>query len=472
MTLKLCREVEDVTQDDVARAAGLTRDEVYNLEKGRTRLQPGQTAYLARILRFPMVVMEGLLHVVRLFYPPPKETSSPPLGLSMKERRIIAGAALTYAATQAEKAAAARLDDHIRAARNQARWVWLEIRTWSVSDCRELLEEAPSLATWALVERLAEESEQAASADARRALDLAELACWVAGRLEGWKAWRDRVEGFARAFLANALRVSGELKTSEAAFTHAWTLWRSGVEAGPGPLDESRLYDLEASLRRALRQLPDALRLLERALDLNPGLESEVRIFIKQAPILELMGRGEDAVAILRRAELLVDEAKNPDQMFALLFNRTVALCRLRRYNEAGAMLGDLGERLMRLGNESQVVRLLWLRSRVYAGLGENKEAETAILQVRRDLMAQGHLYDRALADLELGRLYLRQGRTAETRELASAAEPVFRRLGVEREAEEAVEIFWEAAHREGANMEMVERALEALLQAKPFPLA
>jgi hypothetical protein len=166
------------------------------------------------------------------------------LGLSLKERRAIAGEALREAAIRAQQLADARLQRHLRAARRQARHVWLEIEGWAPERRRSFLEKAPLLATWALVELLCDESEQAAPSDAGRSRDLAELACWIAVRIEGTPAWRGRVEGCALAFLSYALHVLGDLPAAEDALDRAWDLWNAG--AGPGPLDEDRLYNLAA----------------------------------------------------------------------------------------------------------------------------------------------------------------------------------------------------------------------------------
>jgi hypothetical protein len=57
-----------------------------------------------------------------------------------------------------------------------------------------------------------------------------------------------------------------------------------------------------------------------------------------------------------------------------------------------------------------------------------------------------------------------------ETRELAFEAEARLRKLGVEREAEEAVLLFWKAAQQEVATVALVEQAIEALERAKPLP--
>lgn len=76
---------------------------------------------------------------------------------------------------------------------------------------------------------------------------------------------------------------------------------------------------------------------------------------------------------------------------------------------------------------------------------------------------------DAALVTLDLAKLYLAQSRTRETRKLAFEAEAKLRKLGVEREAEEAVLLFWKAAQQEVATLDLVEQAIEALEHARPI---
>jgi hypothetical protein len=89
---------------------------------------------------------------------------------------------------------------------------------------------------------------------------------------------------------------------------------------------------------------------------------------------------------------------------------------------------------------------------------------------VARQFLACCLAADAALVYLDLAKLYLLQGRARETRELAFEAEAWLRKLGVEREAEEAVLLCWKAAQQEGATLDLVEQAIEALERARPLP--
>jgi hypothetical protein len=103
---------------------------------------------------------------------------------------------------------------------------------------------------------LCEESARAAARDARKAVDLAELALLVAGRVPGPEAWRLRLQGWASAFLGNARRAQGNLAAAEAAFARSHKLWQAGAPGDPGLLDGSRLVELEAWPPRDVAQSP------------------------------------------------------------------------------------------------------------------------------------------------------------------------------------------------------------------------
>lgn len=467
LALQALREVEGLSQEEVAQGAGIDRRDVTDLERGRKPLPPERLAALAKVLGFPAAVAEGLRRCFGWLYPP-REEEGPPVGLSLADRRAVLGAALSLTAGIAQEIGAAFLDDRRRRDRQAAERLFQPLRGASFADWDRLFK-GTSAVSWALVERLCAESVRTAPADARRALGWAELACRAAERTAGGKAWRARVKGYATAFFANALRVAGDLPGADAAFARTWGLWISGAAAAAGPLEESRLFDLEASLRRDQRRLPEALERLDRAFALCRSPEGEIRILLKQALTYEQMGDAQRALAALAQAEQGMETAGgDPRQLCLLRFNRGVCLCHLGRFDEAAALLPDLRTMTIRLANELDLVRVLWLESRVKAGCGQEEEALAGLQQVRREFAARGLVFDLALTSLELARLYLRQGRRAETCQLAEEVGTVLRQLGVESEARQAVELFREAARQEAATLDLVERAIAALYRARP----
>jgi tetratricopeptide (TPR) repeat protein len=140
-----------------------------------------------------------------------------------------------------------------------------------------------------------EASVSAAANKASEALELAELALFIAERVSGSDLWRARVQGYAWAFVGNARRVGNDLLGAERAFLTTRSLWEAGAAADPGVLDLSRVLDLEASLRRDQRQWGEALALLDQALDVSPNAERSGRILLKKASTHEQRGDCEKA---------------------------------------------------------------------------------------------------------------------------------------------------------------------------------
>jgi tetratricopeptide (TPR) repeat protein len=239
-----------------------------------------------------------------------ERTPDSPLDLGDKERLAIKRAAAIIARRVTETVLAemtrSRQAEKVQKARREAEELWERLKRYSPRERRILVDSAREFQNWALCERLCAESERAAAADAGRAWDLADLALRVAARVPGEESWRSRVQGYAWAFLGNARRVASNLPGAEEAFFRAWDFWRSGGTAGCSVLSEWRILDLEASLRRGQRRLPEALELLDRALAIESCEKG--RILLKKAFTLEQMGEFESAIEALKSAARLVND--------------------------------------------------------------------------------------------------------------------------------------------------------------------
>ncbi len=152
------------------------------------------------------------------------------------------------------------------AERREAEEIWTALERYPIPQRRLLIEQAPRASrSAALAARVCAASLRAAPHDAREALELAELALAIAGRVAGEEGLRSRAQGYCWAHIGNARRVANEYDRADEGFTHAWGLWRAGTEADGELLPEWQLLSLEASLRRDQRRLPEALELLDRA---------------------------------------------------------------------------------------------------------------------------------------------------------------------------------------------------------------
>jgi transcriptional regulator with XRE-family HTH domain len=124
--------------------------------------------------------------------------------------------------------------------RAEAEEIWTNLQRHSLSKRRRLLEITQgAYPSWALAERICEASFQAAASEPDHALELADLALFVAGTIEDGP-WRSRVEGYCWAHLGHARRAAQDLAGAEEASARARDLWQAGAEGDRGWLGEER----------------------------------------------------------------------------------------------------------------------------------------------------------------------------------------------------------------------------------------
>jgi transcriptional regulator with XRE-family HTH domain/tetratricopeptide (TPR) repeat protein len=472
LALTVLRSSRGWSQKELSAASGLPSGILSDYEMGRRPLTREKLEALAEILGIDPGQLDATLLYVRSLQPV-EEPPGPPLSPTREECEHIERSAalvghLSSGVTREEMTRSLREAGILRD-RDGAEAFWQRLKLYPVEDHRFLVENGRSLRTWAVSEKLCAESARAAAADAGRALELADLALGVASQVPGPAGWRSRLQGYAWAFIGNARRVASDLPGAEKAFARAWGLWKAPSPGEEGPLAEWRLLDLEASLRRDQRRLPEALGLLDRALTRQLG-EAEGRILLNKAFTLEQMGEYEGAIEALKRAASAVAELSEPRLLCVLRFNLAVSLCHLGRNAEAEELLPGIRALAVRLGNELDLVRALWLEGRISAGLGQRAKAISALERVRADFTSRGIAYDVALATLELTVLYLEEGQTNKVKELARQIAPIFHSQGVHREALAALELFHDAAKRETATVDLARRVVEYLCRARYNP--
>ena len=108
------------------------------------------------------------------------------------------------------------------------------------------------------------------------------------------------------------------------------------------------------------------------------------------------------------------------------------------------------------------------MEGKIHVGFGRLDQAERAFCEVRQEFLRRGQVYDAALVGLELGALWLRQGRTAEVQELAEEMHAVFEDLGVQLEATRALQFVHEACRLQAVTVSMIER-VRTFLERLPW---
>lgn len=308
---------------------------------------------------------------------------------------------------------------------------------------------------------LCEESVRAASCQIEGAAILARAAAKVAARLP--EAQGRRVRGHAAAYEANVLRVAGELRAADTAFSEAKRLWHAGTDR-TGLLDIGRLLDMEGSLRRGQRRFEAALHCLDEAVRLG---RSPARALINKGFTLEVMGQYDQAVETLLQAEPKVRSEDDPRLFYMLRFNLGVNYSHLGQYDKSAELCQQVRRLVEERGDQNEASRVTWLEGRIAAGLGRTPEALDLLAQSRREFTSRGMFYDVALALLEEAVLLLKEGRTAEVEALARELTAVFKSKGVHREALAALLLFQKATEQSTATAELAGRVLRFLFRAR-----
>ncbi|HEX7185122.1 MAG TPA: helix-turn-helix transcriptional regulator [Thermoanaerobaculia bacterium] len=469
---KHLRESRDLKQADLARLAGVSLRTIERYERAEEAPRD-EEARLLHLMDYGPDAVDEIVQATLRGERPVAAPASPvdPTTHDLRLVRRLAGEA-SRNALDATEAHLLRFVSHWRACRARAKATDLVNTLLSLSPERRRLrvESMRQFQTWAVAERLAEQSEKAAPNKADMALELAELACLAADQAEVTELFRPRLQGYCRAFVANAQRVGGKLQRADETFEQAWALWEAGAPGDPGRLlAEWRLLDRHASLRRSQGRFTEALELLDSARAMAP-LDAHGRILLNQGSVFMEMEDVERAFQSFEVAEKRIEALGDRRLLMGSRFNQARCLCDLERYAEAEQRLPRVRELAEELRNELDLHRVRWLDGRILAGFGRTGEAHEAFEQVRRALTARGIAYDCALVTLELALLLLDQGRTAEVRSLALKMVWIFRSERVHQKALAALRVFCEAAKQETATLDLTRRVLRFLERARHNP--
>jgi transcriptional regulator with XRE-family HTH domain/tetratricopeptide (TPR) repeat protein len=465
----LRRWVRRLSREELAKQVGVSPASISNYEKGKTVPPPERRQEIARALGVSLSELDGLAAALRRDLAGLSGQGATGAGRLAAEIAADLAAEFHRASLPLVARLMAAKAAPLPAGEEEIRALAPVVAALGIRDLGTLVEKRPSLWTWAFVKLAGEESERVASVDAGRAVELAHLVFRVAERVPGEEGWVSRV--FAWAFLANALRVEGDLKAAEEASAHSVRLQ---VEAPPGhpELPEPwRLLDLEASLRFTQRRLPEALRLLDRAEDLAPRSGPvRARLLCKRSNVFERLGDSESSIAALREALAEIDAETDPHLFCILQFNLADSLAGAGRFAEAEEMLPELRRLQAQLGNGLNQIRLRWLEAKIDSGLGRLDRAIETLSWVREAFGKEDVRYDEAQAGVELAGLYLQKGRTADAKRLVFRMAPVLKAKGVHVQAQKALALFHRAVEMETATPELAGRVADYLRRAQHDP--
>jgi len=462
--LRILRQVVcDLDRPELAAVAGLSFDRIkaYELDLNSS---PDNLDRLLAAMGLPLVVLERMIAFVEVAR---AAGGSPGRGAPALDAQV-AGLAAAEArrAEEARRALLGRLEAAavLLDARRRAPEHWARLARYPHLARQALIREVADFQDAGLAELLCQESIKAAGDSAREALRLARLAVLASERVPAERGGGPRLEGFCRVHVANALRVSGRLVAADTALARAREQWQAGD--GPGLLNEARVLQIEASLRRDQRRFPEALGLLDCALAIDRWGET-TSLLIGKSYALWGMRDFEGSIALLRQAAPLIDPEHGLRNLFAVRVNVAFNRCHLGQYAAAGLALPEVRALAKRLDNRLDTLRVTWLEAKVAAGMGQVEAAVAAFQRVYAGFERQRLTYDAALVALELAELHASLGRTTEVKALARKAAPTFHAQGVHREARRALELFRSAAEQERASVALIRSVVSYLQEAR-----
>jgi tetratricopeptide (TPR) repeat protein len=338
-----------------------------------------------------------------------------------------------------------------------AKELFASLKDLPFDDQLALVLDDESFQTWGLCQLLLRQSLAAGFEDIGKAVNYAELAVKISQHLEDTydPHWVLDLRARAQAYLGNAQRVLGELRSAEMSFLEAEILLSRSMTGNEGVRAE--VLHLKASLRAAQRRFPEALALVDETLAIfrkhNDSRSSSVSLL--KAKILE---EGEDLTAAIRILQDLLEDL-NPEREPLLSayarHNLVLYLTEAGRYQEAERLLPEVREQLAGQGKPLNLVRLRWTEGKIALGLGRTAEAEEDFREVRQDFLERDMGYDAALISLDLAILYARGRRTSELKWLAAEMTPIFESRDVHREAMAALLMFRNACEEERMTVEL-----------------
>lgn len=331
---------------------------------------------------------------------------------------------------------------------------------------RILIRNHPRFHTWGVFEHLLDTSRQETSRDPQLGEELARLALDLSDCLKtssyGFEAIED-LRARAWAFVGNACRVRFDFRTAEEAFDRALAHLKQGSRE---PWERAVYLDLRASLLRAQRRFPEAMRLLNRALVLFLSIGDRHRAgrtLISMDNVHHRAGQPEKGIPLLYRALDLIDPAQEPQLLLAAQHNLIDNLADAGRYMEAQRLLIQARPLYRSSDDPGHLIRLRWVEGKIARGLGQPEKAQTLLLAARTGFMERDEAYEVALVSLDLAGLYADQGQGAEMKQLAEEMVPIFSSRQIHREALAALSLWRQAVLAETAGAELAAQVASSI---------
>ncbi len=333
-------------------------------------------------------------------------------------------------------------------------------------DRKRLVEEQPRFRALMLCDLLLDRSRDAGFTDPGAAIELAELAVVVSGRLDAEHYGEALVEDArARAWghLANAFRIANDLRQAEEALRKAEEHHeRGGEDAYLG----AEILGFKSSLRNSQGRYMEAAALLDPAIRIYREAKDrhrEGRTIIKKASSLSYAGKNTHAIRLVRQGLAKIDIFEEPRLLVSARHNLIGYLNELGRHEEALRALAETRGLYLQLGEPSILVRLRWLEGKILRDLGRMDEAEAAFREVRDEMIGLNLGLDAALVSLDLAMILLERGDSGELKRLAAEMIPLFESRDDHQKALAAFVLFQKAAEAEQVTLGLLQEMVMSL---------
>lgn len=344
--------------------------------------------------------------------------------------------------------------------------LWAGLANLPFSKQLDEVEHNEELHLWALCQLLLKKSREATFNDPHRGVDLANLALRVVRHLgEAYDPnWVMDLRARCFAYLGNARRVLGELRSAEDAFLKAEDcLARSAT----GSIEvRAEILAMKSSLRRAQRRLGDALSLVNEALSLHAktgDVRQVGKLLLKKAKILEEGDDFQEAIKLLQETSAELDRQGEARLFSYARYNLLGTLTLAGAYEEASQLLPEVRDLFKASAQPLDLVRLRWAEGLIHLGLGRLGPAESAFREVREEFLAREMGYDAALVSLDLARLFVQEGCVDDLKRLAAELMPIFESRDVHREAIVTLLLFQRACEEERLTLDLVRKFATSL---------
>jgi tetratricopeptide (TPR) repeat protein len=334
-----------------------------------------------------------------------------------------------------------------------------------------LVDDGRRFAVPQLIEKLLDRSHSVRYEDPEAMLHWADLARALASRSTpdalGSSTRLANLQARAWGQYGNALRVAGRLPEAENALLTAQRYLEAGTK---DPVLRASLREHAASLYIFQRRFDDAVSAMTEAVKIYRQLgetHSLARVLIRSSLALMYAGSTEAAVDLLNEAIPLIDHETDPHLLLAACHNLMRCYIDLDQPEWALSIYAETRDLYKEFGDSLILLRANWQEGQLLRDLGHLRAAEAALLRARQGFMDRNLMYEVAVVCLDLAALYVKLGSAEDLEETVTTALPIFRSLGVDREALASLLQLQQFASQEQQAMELIR-----FLNARIEPLA